>query len=682
MFFSKFQVLISFGLLLATLATAQTKVDSLKAELKRTSDTRQKAILTEKIAETFFLTARYDSLVKVGSQLRDLAQQLDDEELTWLAATYQAQSHMRTDSIRFFTDAQQILKTCEANRFEKGIALNCLGLGSRLLTLGKYSGALQFLTNGAQAITTNSLVGIKSDLIRTKSAVYHHQGNYTEALDFGLESSRLAEQSGDPIQILKSYLNLGGLYGELSSPDNGLGTPEDRKRYSREAKKYMILSYTFSIPNASLLTQGATAFNLGSYYVEALEMDSARYYLNTAIRLGLATNFYELLSNAYRMKSRLYTQQPDSSVYYLDQAYDYATKAQNPITRVVTSLDKARVFFNQKKWIPAEQLINETLIETQKLNLLNEQRAAYLLLYEIKAGQQQYQQALENYKNYSLLKDSIISEKNFARIEELRTRYETDLKDREINFLEQKTELQDLELRQKNYVLAGVLAVALLLAGVIFLYFRQRSLVQQKKALDIENRFLRFQLDPHFLSNSLVSIQRFILESKTTDASNYLTKFAKLMRQLLEHSRKEVITLEEEIDLLRNYLDLQKLRFKESFEYDIVIDINLELSEVKIAPMFAQPFVENAIEHGVSKIDRGKITVSFTKLAERLKLEIMDNGPGLSNANSEHRSLSTTIIQERMNLINKSSKTPIELTISPVPDGSGVLVQLILPIYL
>jgi two-component sensor histidine kinase len=679
---------VSFVFILTLFAfvsiSAQFPLDSLKKTLDQTKDARQRADLIASIAQSFFVSSQYDSLGKYADALLKLSSNLKDQKLEWIAEAYKAQSFARIDSSEFFTRSKSILIKSEKNKFIPGIAITCLGIGSRLLTLGKYDQATVYLLKGFEAIDNQAepeWIGIKSDLIRTISAVYHHQGNYTEALDYALQSSRLAEQSAVPMQLMKSYLNLSGLYGELSSPENGLGVADDRLRYQTEAKKYMKLSYKFSIINASKLTQGATAFNLGSLYAEDKQEDSARYFLNEAIRLGSATNFYELLSNAYRMKSTLYPTLLDSAVHYLDLAYRYADKAQNPITRIATSLDKAKVLISQQKWTEAEKLTLKSLTEAKQLNLLNDQRSANLILYEIKNHQQEYLAALTYYKNYNSIKDSIINEKNFARIEELKTKYESELKDSEIKNLEQKTALQDFEIKQKNYFIVGLSIVAILAAALIYFYYSQRTLRQQQKALELENRFLRVQLDPHFLSNSLVSIQRFVMENNTEQAVNYLTKFSRLMRQLLEYSREELITIEEEIDLLKNYLDIQKLRLKDKFEYRIQIDKNLSIADSKIQPMFAQPFVENAIEHGISQVENGKIELSFTAWDGQLVLEIRDNGNGIQKNANNPQSLSTKIIRERIDLLNKANRTRIQLTIENLSTGTGTRVQIILPIY-
>jgi hypothetical protein len=386
-----------------------------------------------------------------------------------------------------------------------------------------------------------------------------------------------------------------------------------------------------------------------------------------------------LLSNAYRATAKLVT--TDSGLYFLDLALHEADSARNPITRVGTMLDKAKIFFDEQRLSEAEQIAQQVLSDAKELKLLNDQRSVYLILYQIQESRQNYREALKYYTLHNQIKDSIVNEKNFARIEELKAKYESELKDNEIRNLEQRAALQQLQLRQKNVVVAGVILVTLLAIALLFLFFRQRAYHQQQQMLQIENRFLRFQLDPHFISNALVSIQRFMLENSAVMASGYLAKFSRLMRQLLEYSREELITIEEEIDLLQNYLAIQKLRLKDKFTYKIIVDEKLSISEQRIPPMFTQPFVENAIEHGILEVPDAKIEIDFKYANLQLHIAIRDNGKGIAeDKKTEKTSLSTKIIQERMQLLNKSGKFPIQLSVNSGMQGTEV--NLILPIYL
>ncbi len=208
------------------------------------------------------------------------------------------------------------------------------------------------------------------------------------------------------------------------------------------------------------------------------------------------------------------------------------------------------------------------------------------------------------------------------------------------------------------------------MAAIYFIY-KQRETKKQQSQTELEQRFLRSQLNPHFISNALVAVQSFMLKNDSESASLYLTKFSKLMREILENSRKEFIPVDEEVSMLKNYLDIHKLRLG-SFDYSIDLDENIDPEVDTIPPMFVQPFVENAVEHGISNRSEGKINLTFKKEAEYISIEINDNGKGLiATKNLDHNSLSSTIIKERMELFNRSLERKIELVIANLKNENG-----------
>ena len=223
-----------------------------------------------------------------------------------------------------------------------------------------------------------------------------------------------------------------------------------------------------------------------------------------------------------------------------------------------------------------------------------------------------------------------------------RAKYETEKKEAEIASLSQKSFIQALEIRQKNQALIIGLIVFLFVLAAIFFLYKQRETKKQQSQIELEQRFLRSQLNPHFISNALVAVQSFMLKNDTETAALYLTKFSKLMREILENSRKEFIPVGEEINMLKNYLDIHKLRLG-TFDFSIELDETIDPETDTIPPMFVQPFVENAVEHGISGLtEGGKIDLIFRKEGDYISISINDNGQGLQNNNSvEHTSLST-----------------------------------------
>lgn len=235
--------------------------------------------------------------------------------------------------------------------------------------------------------------------------------------------------------------------------------------------------------------------------------------------------------------------------------------------------------------------------------------------------------------------------------------------------------------RQQNsrLITYGLLGVFMI---VVTLGIRHRIRLKSgydKKMKEIEMRALRAQMNPHFIFNCLGSINRYIVKSDTKTASNYLTKFAKLIRMILDNSATDHITLETEIQTLQLYLDMESLRFDGGFEFEIQMDENLT-EDIQLPSMLIQPYVENAIWHGLlQKEDKGKLWVRFRRVnGHILQAEIEDNGIGRKNAAAlksrntvKHKSYGMQISSERIQIINNLYKMNNSVTVLDLVDSNG-----------
>ncbi len=201
----------------------------------------------------------------------------------------------------------------------------------------------------------------------------------------------------------------------------------------------------------------------------------------------------------------------------------------------------------------------------------------------------------------------------------------------------------------------------------------------EHKTVLLEQKLLRLQMNPHFIFNALSNIMNFMEEKNTNSAIRYLSTFSKLLRTTLESNRKDTILLEQEISGLTNYLELQKLRYEDKFEYAVEVDDRLDPEEVTIPPMLIQPFIENAIEHGIQqKQTTGHIKVRFMQKDDKIICEIEDDGVGREKAwetkyktRTTHTSLATAIITDRIQAINKKMKQKIRLDIIDLKSGNN-----------
>jgi len=256
-----------------------------------------------------------------------------------------------------------------------------------------------------------------------------------------------------------------------------------------------------------------------------------------------------------------------------------------------------------------------------------------------------------------------------------------------ISQLEKEKGLKDELIRKKNVFNYSLIGVLILLTGLIIFIFRTLKKVQIKNK-KIALQSLRREMNPHFIFNSLNSVNHFIATNNELEANQYLTKFSKLMRGVMENSTQDFIPFQQELDLLENYLALEKTRFADKFDYEIVVDEHLNMQSLSVPGMLVQPFLENAIWHGLRyRTEKGFLKLSFEKNAADLKITVEDNGIGIEESKKqktqhqkarEGRGMKNTL--ERIQLLNDLYKNNITCVIKDKEHNSGVLVTITISI--
>ncbi|MDM1553059.1 histidine kinase [Chryseobacterium indologenes] len=252
-----------------------------------------------------------------------------------------------------------------------------------------------------------------------------------------------------------------------------------------------------------------------------------------------------------------------------------------------------------------------------------------------------------------------------------------------ISQLEKEKELKDELIRKKNVFNYGLIGALILLTGLIVFIFRTLKKVQVKNK-KIALQSLRREMNPHFIFNSLNSVNHFIATNNELEANQYLTKFSKLMRGVMENSTDDFIPFQQELDLLQNYLALEKTRFADKFDYEIDVDENLNMQSLQVPGMLVQPFLENAIWHGLRyRTEKGFLKLNFEKNEHYLKIIIEDNGIGIEESKKqktqhqktrEGRGMKNTL--ERIQLLNDLYKRDITCSVKDKPNQNGVLVTI------
>ena len=353
----------------------------------------------------------------------------------------------------------------------------------------------------------------------------------------------------------------------------------------------------------------------------------------------------------------------------------------------------ASAYFAKKEYQTALKLAREGLQmlrdNDNKIKMIDN----YALLSDIFYVLKRHDSAYYYQKQYSQLKDTLLNRQLYFRLSNYKKEAEEERKTGQINLLNKDNQIKNQQLKQqallKNFLLFGLLALLLI---TIFIY-RNLTLKRkneklkagqiqsqlQQKATDLEMQALRAQMNPHFIFNCLSSINRFILKNETETASDYLTRFSRLIRMVLINSQKTFISLEDEVEMLKLYLDMERLRFKKSFDYNITFSNTVDTGSTQLPPLLLQPFCENAIWHGLMhKEGQGRLDITLSMEGNFLNCIITDNGIGRQKAaelkarsGEERKSLGLKITTERLALLNHEKGPHTFYEIEDLKDEKG-----------
>lgn len=296
-------------------------------------------------------------------------------------------------------------------------------------------------------------------------------------------------------------------------------------------------------------------------------------------------------------------------------------------------------------------------------------------------------------RQYTSLKDSLLSRQFYWRLNNYKKTSEDERKTSQINLLNKDNQLKEQKLKQQAYVKKSLIAGLIILFLLSVFVFRTLVLRRKnekfksekihselrQKTLELEMQALRAQMNPHFIFNCLSSINRFIIKNETEAASDYLTRFSRLIRMVLINSQKSLITLEDELEMLKLYLDMERLRFKNSFDYNIHFKNTVDAGAIFIPPLLLQPFCENAIWHGLMhKEGQGALDIGINMQDNVLNCTITDNGVGRekaaelkSKSAEKDKSLGLKITKERLALLNKDNGAQTFYDIEDLYDDAG-----------
>jgi anti-sigma regulatory factor (Ser/Thr protein kinase) len=270
---------------------------------------------------------------------------------------------------------------------------------------------------------------------------------------------------------------------------------------------------------------------------------------------------------------------------------------------------------------------------------------------------------LGDFEQAFLLQEELIAGKDssdfLARNQQLLDvveKYESEKKEQEITTLNAEKELQKSQIRTQRLLLYGTIGFFIILIVIGAFWYRTRSKLRETilnlETTKLQQRFLRTQLNPHFFFHALTSIEAYIYKNDKLKSAGFLRNFSLLMRNILEFSDVDFITLRQDVDFIRRYIELQQLNHEFKFNVEIEVSPELNIDEIKIPPMLIQPAVENAILHGAISKENGLISIVYSKVGDQFQISIKDNGEARKSAkpsaNRLNRSMSLDITQTRI----------------------------------
>jgi tetratricopeptide (TPR) repeat protein len=531
------------------------------------------------------------------------------------------------------------------------------------------------------------------------ASVNSAMGNYEKSL-------------ADYYRILQIYENNSSYY-DIGYTLNGIGVIyKNMAKYEDAISTYLkALAIYDSLDSEE--DKANVLVNIANVYSDTNRFEEAKNYYEQALRIDQATGSewgvaYDL-ENIGHMLNEMH--QNDSALIYHLQALSIREKLPQKNEVAISYKRVGYTYFLLNNYNLAEQYLVKGLSLAQEISSKSLLRDLYDILSKLYAGKNRFSKAYEYQLLYSVMKDSVLSEVTARQINELQAKYETAEKDKQITLLAKENEIGLKESERQatlKKAFSGGFILMSILATLLAYIFRQRLRNQKVLAVkneevreanfkqrlgELEMKALRAQINPHFLFNCMNSINRMILEGESENASRYLAKFSKLVRLILENSESDQVSLDNELAMLESYIQLEELRLKGKINYSISIDGHIEPENTFLPPMILQPFVENAIWHGLmhrEKREEGKIDIVVKEEGDRLWFTVEDNGVGREKAmklrqNSvwKSKSMGIKITEERLRLLSKEKLQEL-IRVTDLKDSSekalGTRVDINIPV--
>ncbi len=612
-------------------ANQENSIDSLLQELAVTSENSIRSDLMLKIAREYYYTDIHQSIYYAGEARKSFSLDNNKPALGQCINLEGAGYYALGEYKKADPLFQSALKYAQLAGDTLQIAKILNNLGSIKLNTGYLSEAIELYTEAGNIFMKSNQTNGAIAIENSISSIYRTIGSYSKSNEHLQKALILAKQAQNPLLTASVYQNISALYTEEG-------------KY-QEALEAGLKSYRIRTEENNSTQVVKTLITLGSIFYETKKYKEADTCYQKALKLS--RNFGYIEEKAYTLMHlgylNLKTMELGTSQNYLD-----------------SSLFLARKLHDQE-------------LELQLHNYL----------FFIDSTQGNYSSALAHLQESNTIQKNLSLSGTDSKLKELETI---------LDLSKQENQIKEKTLA-KNHKIIFILAVSILLLILsTVLTIQQVLLRSQKKIAELTQDNLRSQMNPHFIFNILNSIHSYILNNDTKSSSNYLIKFSNLLRQTLDNSVNKLVSIEDELNALKLYLELESMRFDNKLEYNIFIDDEIDPLMFKIPTLLLQPYVENSILHGLQQSNRiGKIGISLHYNNNSILCTITDNGIGrekaeiLKNQNGiKRKSHGSAITETRLKLLNSIYGKKIGVKYSDILDENnnclGTRVEFNLPI--
>lgn len=669
----------------------QQTVDSLNRELAlhREPDTNRLNILLELASSNMGIDPARGILL--ANQAVELAERLKKEEKLAEAFNTRGKNFWASGND---ADAEAsyllALRSYESSGNIFGAAKIFNNVGLIQFNRGNYVSALENHRKALEMFRAcNSSAGIANSY-NNVGVVYQYLGNYPAALDHYMEALKGLESIGDSnsTSIANAYTNIGIIYKYM-------------KMYPKSLE-YAARAINIYERQGNLQGLANVKGNIGTVYDEMQDHQQAIAHFSQALvinrQVGNRRRIASDLTNLAIAHAKLDEFAPALENLSEAKAIYEEIQDENPLSIVLNQLGQVylrapqsvlpKSIEGKNKTQYAIELQEQALALSKKLQAPERQVEIMQSLSTSYESVGQFEKALHLHKQATLIKDTLLTNEKKSDILRREAAFEYEVKEAKISAqMNSQAQLLDAERSANRTFVAGAAILLVSMAATAYLFKRKRLAELQQRASDLkaqvaetEMKALRVQMNPHFIFNSLNSINAYIDKGKISTATVYVTKFSRLMRMILENSEKQDVLLSDDLRALELYMQLESMRTDNAFEFQIDIDTSIDPDTTLLPPLILQPFVENSIWHGLNgKVSGGKILIKILKKDNELLCIVEDNGKGRlddSASKSGKKSLGLSITQSRLDLINRIKNARAQYSLTDLEQGLRVEVKL------